>query len=356
VAPTVIVLYGDNAPDIEQRTARRIAERTRLHGGWGYNLLSEGKALADTALLERSDLIVVGEPGTSELVRQHWSHWAWMPALGGRRPPYYTEAECRFFLFGVGSFRSEPVGYIYCDRNPFNRRAETRARVHDIAPPPRRTMVVVTGTDSWGVKDAADAFLATGLLNGVVSTGGVADARPPFEVPRAKLPTSLPGWLSPRDAGPFRWAGWHQPNALEYAGFREAAGVSPMTLWRVQYAPLPTPSISSPCWHRQDSEFEVVVAEMASPDAARDACASLRSSLGQEWHELHGVQGNAWWKQLPDGPFHVMSLGRYVLMETLPPPQDGQILREMAQQIPDEGSAGVKQGPRVIRLRPGSGG
>ncbi len=340
MAPTVIVLYGDNSSDIERRTARRIAERTRLHGGWGYNLLSEDEARADPSLLERSDLIIVGHPGSCGLVREHWSHWAWMPALGGQRPAYYNDADCRFFLFGVGSFRTDPVGYVYCDRNPYNRRAETQARAADSTPPPHRTMVVVTGTDSLGVRRAADTFLATGLLNGVVASDGPADARPPFGLPRAKLPTSLPDWLSPQDEGRVRWAGWHQPNALDYAGFLEVAGAAPIIMWRLQYALPPIPERNSPEWHRQDSQLEVFLAEMASPGAAENACSSLRSTLGQDWHQLQAVRGSAWWKQFPDGPFHVANVARFVLMETLPPPHDGLVLQQIARQIPSEGAGG----------------
>jgi hypothetical protein len=352
VAPTVTVLYGDNASEIERRTARRIAERTRLHGGWGHNLLSEGEARSDLAHLERSDLIVVGHPGSSEFVREHWSHWAWVPAVEGKRPPYYIEPECCFFLFGVGSFQTGPVGYIYCDRNPYNRQAETENRQRDAPTYPYRTMIVITGTDSVGVKEAADIFLATGLLNGVVAPEGVADARPPFEVPHAKLPTSLPDWLTPGDAGSIRWVGWHQPNALDYAGFREVAGVAPMILWRLQYAAAPNPEKDSPDFHREDSRLEVLLAEMASPGAAESASSSLRSTLGQDWHQLQGMGENSWWKQLADGPFHVLNTGRFVLMETLPPPQDAQILQQLARQVPAEGQIGQGQGRRVIQLHP----
>ncbi len=349
----MLVVHGDNASGLEQRTARRIAERTRLHGGWGYNLLSETEALADEIRLAQSDLIIVGHPGSSELVRQHWSHWAWMPGIEGRRPSYFAQPGTRFFLFGVGSFQTAPVGYVYCDRNPFNRYADTESRRQNAPPPPHRIMVMVTGTDSQAVKEAADAFLGTGLLNGVIPSHGVVNAHTPFEVPLAKLPRSLPAWFVPTDDGPVRWSGWHQANALDYAGFKEVTGVSAMAMWRVQYDLPPNPAHDSPRWHRQDSGFEVLAAELASPDAAADASAALREALGLDWRPIAGEGGTAWSKSMPAGPFHVWRHGRYVLMETLPAPQDARILGSIVMQIPPEGAIEPTREPRMIRPKPG---
>ncbi len=334
LAPNALVIHGDHASTLERRAAERIAELLRLHGGSAHNLLSESDALDDTTLLAARDLVMVGQPSTVATIRSNWSHWAWLQGLAGQRPPYYLPDQTTFFLFGVGGFNDPHVGYVYCDRNPYNRRAQTRARTRDTQPPAGRLMLVMTGVDSVGVGHAAGAFLQTGLLNGVVSSDTARVARPPFELAPRQLCSAPPSWFKGVDAGPVQWAGWHQCNALDYSGLTEAAGVAPARMWRLQYGLTPQPDHESPNWHRQFSDMEVVVAQMPGADATATACASLRGALGKGWRLVPGGRGSTWEKYLPDGPMHVSSCGSYVLLETLPPPQDAEVVRALLQQIP----------------------
>lgn len=334
LAPSALVIHGDGVSTLERRAAKRVAELLRFHGGSPDNLLSESDAMDDTMLLAARDLVIVGQPHAVPTIRDNWSHWAWLPGLAGEQPPYYLPAGATFFLFGVGGFDDPHVGYVYSDRNPYNRRAETRARTRDAQPPANRLMLVVTGMDSVGVSRAASAFLETGLLNGVVSSDTGRIARLPFEVAPPQLSTAPPSWFKGVDAGRVQWAGWHQCNALDYSGLTEAAGVAPVRMWRLQYSLAPQLDHKSPNWHRQFSDMEVLIAEMPSQGATATACASLREALGEEWRQVRRGRGTTWEKHLPDGPFHVCSCGPYLLLETLPSPQDAQVVRAILQQIP----------------------
>jgi hypothetical protein len=274
--------------------------------------------------------------------------------MPGVRPPYYLPVGCDFFVFGVGGFRQESLGYIYTDRNPYNRYAETEARRQDASSPPYRLMVVITGSDSLGVRRGANEFLRSGLLNGVVASDSTRKARPPFETPPALLPTALPAWMEPADDRPLLWSGWHQPNALDYAGFAEAAGAVPLTMWRLQYASSSNPATDSPRWHRQVSDAEVLIAELQDPQTATRAAQSLRAALGEGWRVIDGWRGEAWRKQIAGAPFHVCRIRTYVLMETLRAPQDSRILHGIVDAIYEgRGSRVPSRRARIGGLRGG---
>ena len=164
-------------------------------------------------------LILVGLPD-DPLIQAAWQHEAAVEDGG-------------FYIFGFGHLRGT-LGYIESNRNPF---------LHSVgiaAAPYETEVITITGSSPAGVKLAVDAFLASGLVNGVVAAPGwprpsktILD-HDPLTLPLAPVELA-PVALAPAAAGEAQRIALTQASESEYRDVLADAGVKPSSIWRVKY-------------------------------------------------------------------------------------------------------------------------
>lgn len=176
--------------------------------------LSDSTALAVAKPEERaySHIIAIGLPG-DPLIRMAWQREAKVEAGG-------------FYIFGWGHLTGD-VGYIESDRNPF-----LHGSAIGIAPF-ETEIVTITGATPRGVELATEAFLKTGLVNGMVAAPGWK--RPQTSLlDRDPVQTAPPEWI-PTTAGTMKRIAVTAGGEDEYRGVLEDAGVEPQEIWRTKY-------------------------------------------------------------------------------------------------------------------------
>lgn len=259
-------------------------------------------------------VIVVGQWEDNLVMRMTWGYWAsskarrdWQ-AKGDARarelmnlwekyiPPQTWRDKHEFFAFGYGEFDGPDVGYIQTVRNPFPILLRTapgqtqydtsRIRLNDHYPSNQMYfMVHLTGTGPAGVTKAVNAFLGTGLLNGVIPGAATSEITAwnleglgPKELATHMLPwfptTGLPKGI--------RYLGQQMPGSHLYGGFTEAAGQRPLRCWRLKYAE-PSGFVFYDSYPtNRASGNELFIAEMSDAAAAGEAAKSVRSVIGRE--------------------------------------------------------------------------
>lgn len=276
--------------------------------------LTDTAALAAAPMAERaySHLVVVGMI-SDPLVQAAWQREARQTEPG------------TLYAFGFG-YLSGDIGYIESDRSPF---------LHSSAIPtaPFETEVVtITGTTPAGVRAAAHAFLARGLVNGVVAGPGWKRAQHSLlERDPAAPEFALPPFL-PASAG-----GADQPLIAitqaaedEYRGVLADTGIEPVAIWRAKYyVPGAWDGAGAASafanyangLHRRAYGDTLWCARFPSPAAAATAAPKIAHAAGLQ------PQGKAalWLGKQPGymqgnspGPLTLWQRSEWVLMSTLP--------------------------------------
>jgi hypothetical protein len=331
LAPDVLVVAGQGAPTAEQLAARQVADAFRAAGGPADNLVDDEAALAQLDRTTASHLVLVGTCADNELLRQQWGHLAVdrttrgaerNPATGQALPPFYPGApETGFHVFGFGTFAQPDTGYLEPGRNDLALLPEA---IDAPRRPGYRLRLNVTGVGAAGVARAAARLLASGCVGGVVPGAGetlpaTGDA---LRLEAARLASELPLWV-PR-AG---LLGWLQPDATEYAGFLQAAGRPARLAWRAKYLPPGGLQSFADGPQRRSSHHELWLAAMGTPEAAAQAIEGLKLTLGAKpraWQfEPVTLGGRPAWQS---HDFHLMAVGSWLLMASLPEPAGAELL------------------------------
>jgi hypothetical protein len=133
------------------------------------------------------------------------------------------------YAFGFGDLRGS-LGYIESDRNPF-------LHAVDVPKAPFECQIItVTGTDTNGVALALDAFVAKGLVNGIVARNGEWIRASSTLLDRDPLPPSfnLPA-VVPAALGSLQRIALTQASEAEYRGVLGDSGLMPLSIWRAKY-------------------------------------------------------------------------------------------------------------------------
>jgi len=181
---------------------------TVLAGATPPSALTDSEALMKGPLAARAynHVIVVGLPD-DPIIQAAWQREALIGKDG-------------IYIFGFGNLES--------DRNPF---------LHSIGvktTPYETEIVSLTGTTPEGVRQAVAAFLAKGLINGVVAGPGWARGAPTLLDHDPLAPDFSPPSV-PLKVGNATCIGVTSANESEYRGLLENAGVKPLQIWRFKY-------------------------------------------------------------------------------------------------------------------------
>jgi hypothetical protein len=272
VARTLKICVADNAPPEVRESAERI--RAGISASPLLSLLAtNGVSLNDSGKLYSGPvesrayhhLILVGLP-SDPLIQAAWQHESAVEEGG-------------LYVFGFGHLRGT-IGYIESDRNPFLHSAQ-------IAAAPYETEVItITGSSPAGVRLAAEAFLTSGLINGVVAAPGWSRPRTTI-LDRAPLTLPLgPLALAPATVGDARRIGVTQSAENEYRDVLQDTGTTPVTMWRVKYFepgawdPAAPAEASSPAeylngLHRRATGNTLWIAQFASSSEAASATVKI---------------------------------------------------------------------------------
>lgn len=221
-ARSLKICVSSDAPQIVRDAANQIlaAVATQpllvvMAGGAPPSTVTDSKELLNGPAPARAydHLVVVGLPN-DPIIQAAWQREALVSDKG-------------IYIFGFGNLQGD-IGYIESDRNPF-------LHGNAIKTTPFETEIVtLTGTTPEGVRQAVAAFLAKGLINGVVASPGWTRAAPtlldhdPLS-PDFVLP-SVPSHLNNATC-----IGVTSPNESVYRGVLEAAGVKPVQIWQFKY-------------------------------------------------------------------------------------------------------------------------
>ena len=138
-----------------------------------------------------------------------------------------VESSKGIYIFGFGNLQGD-IGYIESDRNPF-------LHGNAIKTTPFETEIVtLTGTTPEGVKQAVAAFLAKGLINGVVAPPGWSRQAPTL-LDHDPLPPVFTLPPVPPHVGNATCIGVTSANESVYRGVLEAAGAKPRQIWQFKY-------------------------------------------------------------------------------------------------------------------------
>lgn len=306
---SLAITAAKNAPP-EVRTAfERIAAAAGSHPL--LKVLSEGKnvesghfneafAAGDPERLAYRHLVVIGEPD-DPLVRRILQH------------------EARFengtvYAFGFGRF-SGNLGWIESGPNPF-----LHSRYID-RPPFETELVLITGTTPAGIAAAAERFLDSGLVNGLVAAGRVERLETTL-LDREPLVhrIALPGFV-PQSAAGWTRIGVTDCSAEPGRGLLEHTGSEPLRVCAVKYH---RPGVWDGAGaehaienylaglHRAAYGNTLLVAEFATPEQAGTAAAKLNREKRIEASRKNDG------KNPEEPPVNCFSRGRYLLMSTLP--------------------------------------
>ena len=191
--PLLVVMAGSTPPSA-------ITDSAELLGG----------RVSDRAY---NHIVVVGLPN-DPLIQTVWQREALVNDKG-------------IYVFGFGNLQGD-IGYIESDRNPF---------VHGSAikiAPYETEIVTLTGTTPEGVRQAVQAFLAKGLINGVVAAPGWTRGAPTL-LDRDPLAPDFALPAVPTHVGNSICVGVTEPNESVYRGVLETAGVKPQQIWQFKY-------------------------------------------------------------------------------------------------------------------------
>ena len=265
-------------------------------------------------------VIVVGGWADNLLLRATWGHWAssrdqrewqargedlareYMGLWDRDMPPLQWRWQHELFAFGYGDFDGAGVGYVQTVRNPYTILLRTvPGQKSEVIRPkdefPRNQMyfiVHLTGTGPQGIAKATDAFLAGGLLNGVIA-GNEEDLPADWTLERLgrrQLLTDLPSWapISNLPHG-VQYLGQQMPGSHLYAGFVEASGVRPTRCWRLKYR-VPSGFVLYDSYPtNRASGNELFIAQMASAADAQKAAAAIGNKTDAVAQSLKGKVG-----------------------------------------------------------------
>lgn len=338
LAPNTLVVVGKGAPAMERQAAEMVAASLRAAGGPADNLVEDETLFRQLHRSAFNHLILVGTYSSNELLRQQWGHFALdraaflkEPALptDAPRPPFYTGMPTQgFYVFGYNTFTNPATGYLECGRNDLSL---VPAALDTPQQPGYRLRCNLTGVNSAGVMRAAQAFLHSGLLNGVLPAAketlpAQGDA---FVLAGSRYSAVLPFWVPAA-----RLLGWTQPDASEYAGFLQASGQSALCLWRAKYLTDRGVVDFDSAPSRRATANELFIAQLATPAMAQQALTKLAAALSGKPLELKVsptlLDGHA---ILHVGTCYLAASGPWVLMESLPEAQGQQVLAAALQQL-----------------------
>ena len=243
------------------------------------------------------------------LVRQAWQHEARAEPAG-------------WYGFGFGVIAGE-VGWIESGFNPW---------LHStaIAKPPYETQcIAITGSSPAGVAAAAEAFLAQGLVNGVVARTGWSRPQSTL-LDRDPLTgeADLPAWL-PVKAGPWTRIALTQCGADVSHGILADAGVEPAACWLVKYH---RPGVWDGAGaafarrhyvaglHRRAFANAVLLARFADPAAAAAALPKVAAAakLAVDGARFRGRSAGLDGEKNSDGPLSAWVAGPWLVLSTMP--------------------------------------
>jgi hypothetical protein len=149
-------------------------------------------------------------------------------------------------------------------------------------------LIHLTGTGPAGVQKAVEAFLAQGLLNGVLP-GAAKPLLADWSLEglgAGQLAVDLPAWAPTSDLPPgVQYLGQQMPGSQLYAGFTEAAEQRPLRCWRLKYA-VPGGFVLYDSYPtNRASGNELFLAELADATAASAAAKALRKTMDAESQE-----------------------------------------------------------------------
>ena len=217
------IVVSRNAPADIKTMAASIAAEAKSNpllnlcaGGRAVEVVESEQILAgpvvDRAL---NHLLVVGLMN-DPVIQSMWQHEARITDRG-------------FYVFGFGTFAGN-IGYVESDRNPFLHSEEIKAAPYETE------VVTITGTTPAGVTAAVHAFIANGLVNGVVGDKEWSRAssslleRDPLSS-NFVVPSVLPERIGESDR-----IGITQASEDEYRGVLEDTQVKPAEIWRAKYS------------------------------------------------------------------------------------------------------------------------
>jgi len=329
----ILICVSDHASDAVRTLAQQIADHpddypvlnaiSKTTGANPARLESSESLLKDKLLSPYNHLIVIGLPGSDDLIDKVWDH-------------YVTIDPAAKTLYAQGwGYLAGDLGYIESDRNPF-------LHSQNIKSAPFETVVVkISGTSEAGLRAAVTAF-SHGLLNGIVPAGHWT--RPESTILDLDPYVDPCPLLLPQDTAPI--AGWTQVPANEYRAYADLGPAEPTHVWRIKYLPADAfDKVAIVGWlnslQRMAWGNAVTVAQFESPDIAAKTAAAIGRSRG---FKHMGDRNSVTWtadqpaaplkpgdprddETLPNPPgtITVTALGNYVILSSLPPDQIARI-------------------------------
>ncbi|MBN1424882.1 hypothetical protein JXA88_10030 [Candidatus Fermentibacteria bacterium] len=270
------VVIGEGASAPEREEALRIC-RALDPADPSTRLLTDTWVAAHPDQASSYHLIVVGTENSNQVLRDHPSVW-W------RTTEYQGPAAFPvrgLYLFGAGDVEGRSAGVIEPRRNPY------AVVAHDATAPgpdtPLTWMISLSGRFPEGVAGAVGA-----LLDGRMLSGAVVDAHArttgrhgPFELEHRVLSAAPPSWALPAPIEGWVALGWHQADGLLMGSLAARLGASPRDLWRIVFRDPTGPRTLGENLHRRNTDDEVLLCRMNSPQDAAEALRALLGDLGE---------------------------------------------------------------------------
>jgi hypothetical protein len=216
------ICVSSDAPQVVKDAANQVlaAVATQpllavMAGGAPPATVTDSAALMKGPVFARAynHLVVIGLP-TDPVIQAAWQREALISDKG-------------IYIFGFGNLQGD-IGYIESDRNPFMHGNAIKTT------PFETEIVTLTGTTPEGVKQAVAAFLAKGLINGVVAAPGWTRAAPTL-LDRDPLSPDFILPSVPAQVGNATCIGVTSANESVYRGALETAGAKPLQIWQFKY-------------------------------------------------------------------------------------------------------------------------
>ncbi len=186
-----------------------------MAGGSATTAVTDSAALLSGPVDDRAynHLVVVGLPD-DPIIKAAWQEEALVSEKG-------------IYVFGFGNLQGD-IGYIESDRNPFMHGKAIKSS------PFETEIVTLTGTTPEGVRQAVAAFLAKGLINGVVAGPGWSRGEATL-LDRDPLSPGFTMPAAPPKVGNATCVGVTNANESVCRGVLESAGVKPLEIWQFKY-------------------------------------------------------------------------------------------------------------------------